>query len=130
MPDSPEEARRLALKAAGGAAALLREREDLSKDLATNAFVDDIFSVAYDLLGGHRHGPGGSSADAQGGRGSPFGTRLVCRGGASLQRRAGAVYWQKLGAGGRHHLGSAPRSGSTMQMRRAQDGSLALRRAR
>jgi hypothetical protein len=50
-PDSPEEARRLALKGAEGAAALLREREDLSKDLATNAFVDDIFSAAYDLLG-------------------------------------------------------------------------------
>src|SRR5215210_7251888 len=49
-PDSPEEARRLALKAAGGAAALLREREDLAKDLATNAFIDDIFSAAYDLL--------------------------------------------------------------------------------
>ena len=51
-PDNPEEARRLALKAAGGAAALLREREDLAKDLAINALVDDIFSAAYDLLGG------------------------------------------------------------------------------
>jgi uncharacterized membrane protein YccC len=50
VPESPEEARRLALKAAGGAAALLREREDLAKDLATNAFIDDIFSAAYDLL--------------------------------------------------------------------------------
>jgi hypothetical protein len=49
-PDSPEEARRLALKAAEGAAALLREREDLVKDLATNALVDEIFSTAYDLL--------------------------------------------------------------------------------
>ena len=49
-PDSPEEARRLALEAAGGAAALLREREDLARDLATNAFVDDVFSAAYDLL--------------------------------------------------------------------------------
>src|SRR5829696_6329930 len=49
-PGDPEEARRLALKAAGGAAALLREREDLAKDLATNAFIDDIFSAAYDLL--------------------------------------------------------------------------------
>ena len=29
---------------------LLREREDLAKDLATNAFVDDIFSAAYDLI--------------------------------------------------------------------------------
>jgi hypothetical protein len=48
--ESPEEVRWLALKAAGGAAALLREREDLAKDLATNAFVDDIFSAAYDLL--------------------------------------------------------------------------------
>jgi hypothetical protein len=51
-PDNPEEARRLALKAAGGAAALLRDREDLAKDLAINALVDDIFSAAYDLLGG------------------------------------------------------------------------------
>jgi hypothetical protein len=48
--DPPEEARRLALRAAGGAAALLREREDLAKDMATNAFIDDIFSAAYDLL--------------------------------------------------------------------------------
>jgi uncharacterized membrane protein YgaE (UPF0421/DUF939 family) len=48
--ESPEEVRRLALEAAGGAAALLREHEDLAKDLATNAFVDDIFSAAYDLL--------------------------------------------------------------------------------
>lgn len=49
-PGGPEEARRLALKAAGGAAALLREREDLAKDMATNAFIDDIISAAYDLL--------------------------------------------------------------------------------
>jgi len=49
-PGGPEEARRLALKAAGGASALLRGREDLAKDMATNAFVDDIFSAAYDLL--------------------------------------------------------------------------------
>ena len=49
-PGGPEEARRLALEAAGGAAALLREREDLAKDMATNAFIDDIFSAAYDLL--------------------------------------------------------------------------------
>src|SRR3712207_8432585 len=49
-PGDPEVARRLALKAAGGAAALLREREDLARDLATNAFIDDIFSAAYDLL--------------------------------------------------------------------------------
>src|SRR3712207_8011156 len=41
-PGDPEVTRRLALKAAGGAAALLREREDLAKDLATNAFIDDI----------------------------------------------------------------------------------------
>lgn len=46
----PEEARRLALKAAGDAAALLREREDLARDMAINAFIDDIFSAAYDLL--------------------------------------------------------------------------------
>ena len=50
--DNPEEARQFALKAAGGAAALLREREDLAKELAINAFVDDIFSAAYDLLVG------------------------------------------------------------------------------
>jgi hypothetical protein len=49
-PGGPEEARRLALKAAEGAAALLKEREDLAKDLATNAFIDDIISAAYDLL--------------------------------------------------------------------------------
>src|SRR3712207_550690 len=49
-PGDPEVTRRLALKAAGGAAALLRDREDLAKDLATNAFVDDVFSAAYDLL--------------------------------------------------------------------------------
>jgi hypothetical protein len=48
--EGPEEARRLALKAAGGAAALLREREDLTKDMAISAFVDDIFSATYDLL--------------------------------------------------------------------------------
>jgi uncharacterized membrane protein YgaE (UPF0421/DUF939 family) len=49
-PGGPEEARRLALKAAGGAAALLTKREDLAKDMATNAFIDDIISAAYDLL--------------------------------------------------------------------------------
>src|SRR5215210_4970971 len=49
-PGGPKEARWLALNAAEGAAALLREREDLAKDLATNAFIDDIFSAAYDLL--------------------------------------------------------------------------------
>jgi hypothetical protein len=49
-PGGPEEARRLALKAAEGASALLTEREDLAKDMATNAFIDDIFSAAYDLL--------------------------------------------------------------------------------
>jgi uncharacterized membrane protein YgaE (UPF0421/DUF939 family) len=49
-PGGPEEARRLALKAAEGAAALLRERGDLAKDMATNAFIDDIISAAYDLL--------------------------------------------------------------------------------
>jgi hypothetical protein len=48
--EGPEEARWLALNAAGGAAALLREREDLAKDMAINAFIDDIFSAAYDLL--------------------------------------------------------------------------------
>src|ERR671921_508822 len=50
VPGDPEEARRLALQAAGGAAALLTEREDLAKDMATNAFIDDIISAAYDLL--------------------------------------------------------------------------------
>jgi uncharacterized membrane protein YccC len=49
-PGDPETARRFALKAAGRAAALLTEREDLTKDMATNAFIDDIFSAAYDLL--------------------------------------------------------------------------------
>jgi hypothetical protein len=29
---------------------LLREREDLTKDMAINAFIDDIFSASYDLL--------------------------------------------------------------------------------
>jgi hypothetical protein len=29
---------------------LLREREDLARDMAINAFIDDIFSAAYDLL--------------------------------------------------------------------------------
>jgi uncharacterized membrane protein YgaE (UPF0421/DUF939 family) len=48
--EGPDEARRLALKAAGDAAALLREREDLARDMAINAFIDDIFSAAYDLL--------------------------------------------------------------------------------
>src|SRR5918994_2014093 len=50
VPGDPETARRFALKAAGGAAGLLTEREDLAKDMATNAFIDDIFSAAYDLL--------------------------------------------------------------------------------
>jgi hypothetical protein len=48
--EGPEEARWLALKAAGDAAVLLREREDLTKDMAINAFIDDIFSATYDLL--------------------------------------------------------------------------------
>jgi hypothetical protein len=48
--EGPEEARWLALKAAGGAAALLREREDLTRDMAISAFVEDIFSATYDLL--------------------------------------------------------------------------------
>src|SRR5919112_3724197 len=49
-PGGSEEACRLALKAAEGAAALFRERKDLAQNLATNAFIDDIFSAAYDLL--------------------------------------------------------------------------------
>jgi hypothetical protein len=48
--EGPEEARRLALNAARDAAALLREREDLTKDMAISAFVDDVFSATYDLL--------------------------------------------------------------------------------
>jgi len=60
-PDSPEEARRLALEAAAGAAALLRDREDLVRDLATNAFVDDVFSAAYDLLLGTGMDPAAAS---------------------------------------------------------------------
>jgi uncharacterized membrane protein YgaE (UPF0421/DUF939 family) len=48
--EGPEEARRLALKSAGDAAAMLREREDLARNMAMNAFIDDIFSAAYDLL--------------------------------------------------------------------------------
>jgi uncharacterized membrane protein YgaE (UPF0421/DUF939 family) len=48
--EGPEEARWLALNAAGDAAALLREREDLTKDMAISAFVDDVFSATYDLL--------------------------------------------------------------------------------
>lgn len=50
-PGEPEDARRYALEAAYSAASLLREREDLIKDLATNAFVDDIYSAVVDLLG-------------------------------------------------------------------------------
>jgi hypothetical protein len=50
--EGPEESRRLALKAATGAAMLLTEREDLVKDLATNALIEEIFSAAYDLLVG------------------------------------------------------------------------------
>jgi hypothetical protein len=50
VPDNPEETRRFALKAAGGVSALLSEREDLTKDLAANALVDEIFSATYDLL--------------------------------------------------------------------------------
>lgn len=49
-PESPEEVRRKALKSAMGAAMLLREREDLAKNMATNSFIDDIFSAAYDFL--------------------------------------------------------------------------------
>ena len=50
VSEGPDEARRLGLKAAEDAAALLREREDLARDMAINAFIDDIFSAAYDLL--------------------------------------------------------------------------------
>ena len=50
-PDQPDGVRRYALEAAGGATALLREHEDLAKDLATNAFIDVVHSAAVDLLG-------------------------------------------------------------------------------
>jgi hypothetical protein len=76
-PESPEEARRLALKSATGAAALLREREDLAKDMATNAFIDDVFSTAYDLAE-HRHGPGGGLASPGGGHGTSLGAGRGC----------------------------------------------------
>ncbi|MCA1728996.1 MAG: FUSC family protein [Actinobacteria bacterium] len=50
--DEPEDARRFALQAARSATTLLKEREDLATDLATNAFVDQILSATVDLLGG------------------------------------------------------------------------------
>ena len=50
--DEPEDARRFALQAARSATTLLKEREDLAADLATNAFVDQILSATVDLLGG------------------------------------------------------------------------------
>ncbi|MDP8926209.1 MAG: FUSC family protein [Actinomycetota bacterium] len=51
-PGEPEDTRRYTLRAAGNATTLLKERDDLARDLATNAFVDQILSAAVDLLGG------------------------------------------------------------------------------
>ena len=48
----PEDTRRYTLRAAENATTLLKERDDLARDLATNAFVDQILSAAVDLLGG------------------------------------------------------------------------------
>ncbi len=50
-PGEPEAVRRLALQAAEEASAPLRESEDLAKDLAANALVDQIHSATVDLLG-------------------------------------------------------------------------------
>ena len=50
-PGEPEDTRRYTLSAAGNATTLLKERDDLARDLATNAFVDQILSAAVDLLG-------------------------------------------------------------------------------
>jgi hypothetical protein len=50
-PGEPEDTRRYTLRAAGNATTLLKERDDLARDLATNAFVDQILSAAVDLLG-------------------------------------------------------------------------------
>jgi hypothetical protein len=50
--DPPEETRRLALKAATEASALLEEHEDLARNLGINALVDQIHSSAVDLIGG------------------------------------------------------------------------------
>ena len=47
-----EETRRLALEAAKEASVLLEEREDLARNLAVNALVDQIHSSAVDLMGG------------------------------------------------------------------------------
>jgi WD40-like Beta Propeller Repeat len=48
----PDETRRLALEAAREASALLEEHEDLSRNLGTNALVDQIHSSTVDLMGG------------------------------------------------------------------------------
>ena len=47
----PEDTRRLALEAASEASALLHEREDLARNLAVNALVDQIHSSTVDILG-------------------------------------------------------------------------------
>jgi uncharacterized membrane protein YccC len=47
----PEDTRRFALEAAREAATLLQDREDLARNLAVNALVDQIHSSAVDLLG-------------------------------------------------------------------------------
>jgi hypothetical protein len=49
--DSPDETRRLALKAATEASTLLEEHEDLASSLGVNALVDQIHSSAVDLQG-------------------------------------------------------------------------------
>jgi hypothetical protein len=48
----PEETRRLALEAASQASTLLKEDEDLARNLGANALVDQIHSSAVDLMGG------------------------------------------------------------------------------
>lgn len=51
-PGGPEDVRRFALDAARKASALLREREDLARNLPVNAFVERIHSSAFDILVG------------------------------------------------------------------------------
>jgi Fusaric acid resistance protein-like len=51
-PEDPEDTRRLALRAAQGATALLEEHQDLATNLAINALVDQVHSAAVDILGG------------------------------------------------------------------------------
>lgn len=51
-PGGPDDARRFALDAARRATALLGEREDLASNLPINAFVERIYSSAFDILVG------------------------------------------------------------------------------